>query len=126
MCEVCLQESLCAAEYRMLRLGLENIDLAKLGQWLHFYTEVREFKWRKAIRLVSLLDRCRDSKLKSAYGALKKSLLRDVKELDTRLELGRYIRRYLLSCPWNTTEAFRDKVLYSFAIKFTWVLLIHE
>jgi hypothetical protein len=108
--EVCLQESSSATEYRLEMLGLENLDLSRIYQWLTANSELLKFKKERAVNMILLAEARKDNKTKSSLKELKGYLLKDLKDLEIRLEVGRYIRSQLIVCPWNTTEAYKDRV----------------
>lgn len=105
---VCIQESVCAAEYRLYRDGIENLDVNRITQWLSVQSSLLKFKKDKAVQVMLYLRKCKDNKMRLSLEQLKMYLVGDIRDLDTRLEIGRYIRRYLLNCPWNTTDAYKD------------------
>jgi hypothetical protein len=109
--DVCLQESAVAAEYRMNLMGLELVDLNKLWRWLTLNSDLLAFRKERAVKVILQAEGAKDVKTKAALQQLKRVLVREMKDLEAKLEVGRFISRYLLSCPWSTTEAFKDRVL---------------
>ena len=108
--DVCLQESSAAAEYRLSSLGLEQLDMNKLSQWLSLNTDLFKAKKERAVVVFLFAEKSKDQKIRGNLQSIKRILIKELKDLEKRIEVGKFIRRYLLSCPWNTTEAFKDRV----------------
>ena len=110
--DVCLQESSAAAEYRLNSMGLEQLDMNKLSQWLSLNTDLFKAKKERAAAVFLFAEKSKDPKIRGNLQRIKRILIKELKDLEQRIEVGKFIRRYLLSCPWNTTEAFKDRVCY--------------
>lgn len=117
--DVCLQESAAAAEYRLTTLGLEQMDMNKLSQWLSLNTDLFKSKKERAIKVFLFAERSKEPKLRAALQKIKRITVKELRDLEQRIEVGKFIRRYLLSCPWNTTEAFKDRVCEIFVFLVT-------
>jgi hypothetical protein len=104
--DVCLQESTNSAELRLFELGILDIELSRVEQWLHRMTKWKEFKQERELETTKLYNIERGTEKGSVLDRLIKLLKKDIKRLDRKLAAGRFIFDRLVIVPWNTTFAF--------------------
>lgn len=104
--DVCLQESCNAGELRLAELGIEDVELITLEQWLVRMMNLKEFRVdRLGMAMRLSLEQKRSAK-GAALERLVKVLKDDVRRLNERIRVGQFIFEKLASAPWNTTDAF--------------------
>ena len=104
--DVCLQESCNACELRLAELGIEDVELTVLEQWLVRMKNLKEFREdRLGMAMRLSLEQKRTPK-GPTLEKLVKILKDDVRRLAERIRVGQFIFEKLASAPWNTTEAF--------------------
>lgn len=104
--DVCLQESCNACELRLAELGIEDVELTVLEQWLVRMKNLKEFREdRLGMAMRLSLEQKRTPK-GPTLERLVKILKDDVRRLAERIRVGQFIFEKLASAPWNTTEAF--------------------
>ena len=104
--DVCLQESCNACELRLAELGIEDVELTLLEQWLVRMKNLKEFREdRLGMAMRLSLESKRTSK-GPTLEKLVKILKDDVRRLAERIRVGQFIFEKLASAPWNTTDAF--------------------
>jgi Protein of unknown function (DUF3591) len=104
--DVCLQESCNACELRLAELGIEDVELTALEQWLVRMKNLKEFREdRLGMAMRLSLEQKRNSK-GATLEKLVKVLKDDVRRLAERIRVGQFIFEKLASAPWNTTDAF--------------------
>lgn len=104
--DVCLQESTNSAELRLSELGIIDIELSRVEQWLHRMTKWKEFKQERELETTKLYNMEKGTEKGAVLDRLLKLLKKDIKRLDRKLAAGRFIFDRLVIVPWNTTFAF--------------------
>ena len=104
--DVCLQESCNAGELRLAELGIEDVELTALEQWLVRMKSLKEFREDRLGMAMRLSLEQKRSSRGVTLEKLVKVLRDDVRRLAERIRVGQFIFEKLASAPWNTTDAF--------------------
>ena len=104
--DVCLQESCNAGELRLAELGIEDVELTALEQWLVRTKSLKEFREDRLGMAMRLSLEQKRSSRGVTLERLVKVLRDDVRRLAERIRVGQFIFEKLASAPWNTTDAF--------------------
>ena len=110
--EVCLQESCNAGEYALGEVGIfEVVEVVKVQQYIMTLMNIRQARERKVLRLMSEI-----AAAQAAYATkteqikcleeLVDVLTRELRRLDDKILVCRFIVEKLVMTPWNVTEAY--------------------
>jgi hypothetical protein len=95
---VCAEESSLAAEYQLQKLGLTSFpSLEQVAAWLSRMHQLKLFKENRAKATMQSV---------SSNSRLVRFLVRDLVQLEKRIEKGQFIFNHLSLAPWNTTSTF--------------------
>jgi hypothetical protein len=110
--EVCVQESCNAGEYALGEVGIfEVVEVVKVQQYIMTLMNVRQARERKVVRLLGDI-----ASAQSAYATktdhiktldeLVGVLLRELRRLDEKILVCRFIVEKLVLTPWHVTEGY--------------------
>jgi hypothetical protein len=95
--DVCLQESCNAAEYRLFRQHVNDVDLSKIESWLTLMHRVKKFKMDRAEKAKRLsnqytkTDCVKFNKLHDSLEKLVHILVREIEKLDEKMSIARFL-----------------------------------
>ena len=107
---VCLQESCNANEYRLVTVGITDIELPKLELWFLRMVEILKTYEKRLRDLIRVSTSVEDLETRFKLRKLCLIVEQRTKLIRSKVDRGHYIFCRLANASWNTTEAYVDAI----------------